>query len=487
MRRAEGKEEENARSGARARSDEKKERKKFNERNGGGWRKLTFLFPSVSRLFAPPPLPSKQTLIKNSICGAVAGGYLNKVTPTWITTTILALLLTAMAHKLIKRSRSVWKLEGEERRLARRAAEEGEETIQGLSALMREEGNAAATVEEPLLLGGDTLSSAPSLPSLVSLADEEAALAAGAARPKPPHSRRRGGGDKEGGTNGVSPGSSPPKPALTEAAAAAAAETAAGATGDDEERASLPSSSAGGGSGGGVEHATPSPFSEHRLAPPRKVALIFALTLFVLAADLSKKLVTCGSWRYWLVVGSVIPPSLAVTLAARSRLVREHALREAGAPGWPAYEPGEVVWTRSNSISFPAISTLAGVVASFFGVGGGIVKGPLMLEMGVAPEVAAATSITMILFTSSAASILYLSFGVPVDYAKAVFVAGAVFTALGQSLVTRLVRKLGRASIIIIAMALMMVVSPSVVFFEAGALTRKAVASGGLGRHGHIC
>ena len=468
----------------------------------GGGENSPFCFPLFLDFSpTPPPLPSKQTLIKNSICGAVAGGYLNKVTPTWITTTILALLLTAMAHKLIKRSRSVWKLEGEERRLARRAAEEGEErrlarraaeegeeTIRGLSALMREKGNAAATVEEPLLLGGDTLSSAPSLPSLVSLADEEAALAAGAARPKPPHSRRRGGGDKEGGTNGVSPGSSPPKPALTEAAAAAAAaETAAGATGDDEERASLPSSSAGGGSGGGVEHATPSPFSEHRLAPPRTVALIFALTLFVLAADLSKKLVTCGSWRYWLVVGSVIPPSLAVALAARSRLVREHALREAGAPGWPAYEPGEVVWTRSNSISFPAISTLAGVVASFFGVGGGIVKGPLMLEMGVAPEVAAATSITMILFTSSAASILYLSFGVPVDYAKAVFVAGAVFTALGQSLVTRLVRKLGRASIIIIAMALMMVVSPSVVFFEAGALTRKAVASGGLGRHGHIC
>ena len=30
-----------------------------------------------------------------------------------------------------------------------------------------------------------------------------------------------------------------------------------------------------------------------------------------------------------------------------------------------------------------------------FGVGGGIVKGPLMLEMGVMPDVAAATSATM--------------------------------------------------------------------------------------------
>ena len=121
-------------------------------------------------------------------------------------------------------------------------------------------------------------------------------------------------------------------------------------------------------------------------------------------------------------------------------------------------------------------------------------KGPLMLEMGVAPEVAAATSITMILFTSSAASVLYISFGVPEDYAKAVFVTGAVFTALGQSLVTRLIRRLDRsgrpgggAGVVVVAMAAMMAASASVVTFEAGALARRAFLTGTLGRHGHIC
>ena len=166
--------------------------------------------------------------------------------------------------------------------------------------------------------------------------------------------------------------------------------------------------------------------------------------------------------------------------------MREHALRERGAPGWPPYEPGEVAWTASSSIVFPAVSTLAGVVAGFFGVGGGIVKGPLMLEMGVSPEVASATSITMILFTSSAASVLYISFGVPIDYAKVVFVTGALFTALGQSLVTRLVRKLG-SGVVVVMMAAMMAVSASVVMFESWELTRRAIASGNLGRHGHIC
>ncbi len=39
------------------------------------------------------------------------------------------------------------------------------------------------------------------------------------------------------------------------------------------------------------------------------------------------------------------------------------------------------------------------------------VQGPLMLEMGVLPDVAAASSATMILFTSASASLVYLSFG----------------------------------------------------------------------------
>ena len=464
-------------------------------------KKLTFL--SLSTPHSNRSFKLKKKKKKKSICGAVAGGYLNKITPTWLTTTLLALLLAAMAYKLVRRARSVWKLESEERRLARLAAEQGQERIRGLSALLLQEEESvfgtAASAEEPLLLG-ETLSSAPSLPSLVSLADEAAAAAqaaAAAARspPKPPHSRRRAGGSFEnGGGDGSSPSpsSSPPKPAL--------------ARGEDEERPSASSpprpppgsgeTATAAAAAAAAAGEAPSPFSEPRAAPPGKVALIFALTLFVLVADLSKQLVPCGSPAYWLAVASVVPPSLAVALAARARLVREHALREGGAPGWPAYEPGEVVWTAANSVSFPAVSTLAGVVAGFFGVGGGIVKGPLMLEMGVAPEVAAATSITMILFTSSAASVLYVSFGVPADYARAVFATGVVFTALGQSVVTRLIRRLGRrggggggagAGVVVVAMALMMAASASVVTFEAGALARRAYLSGTLGGHGHIC
>ena len=51
------------------------------------------------------------------------------------------------------------------------------------------------------------------------------------------------------------------------------------------------------------------------------------------------------------------------------------------------------------------------MVAGVCGVGGGIIKGPLMLSLGVRPEVAAATSATMILATSCSATTVYAGLG----------------------------------------------------------------------------
>merc|ERR1712072_945282 len=76
---------------------------------------------------------------------------------------------------------------------------------------------------------------------------------------------------------------------------------------------------------------------------------------------------------------------------------------------------------------------IAGIFAGLFGVGGGIVKGPLMLEMGVEPTVAAATAATMILFTTSAATVSFAVFGLlEHEYGIALFILGIVCTVLGQ-------------------------------------------------------
>lgn len=46
------------------------------------------------------------------------------------------------------------------------------------------------------------------------------------------------------------------------------------------------------------------------------------------------------------------------------------------------YVQGDVEWNPTNTLRYPAICFFAGFFAGLFGVGGGIVKGPLMLEMG---------------------------------------------------------------------------------------------------------
>ena len=51
------------------------------------------------------------------------------------------------------------------------------------------------------------------------------------------------------------------------------------------------------------------------------------------------------------------------------------------------YVKGDIEWNEWATIKYPCICFFAGFFAGMFGVGGGIVKGPLMLEMGVDPQV----------------------------------------------------------------------------------------------------
>ena len=53
-----------------------------------------------------------------------------------------------------------------------------------------------------------------------------------------------------------------------------------------------------------------------------------------------------------------------------------HVCRKWGKQAGAGYEwqEGDIQWTQRNSVVYPAVSSLAGLVAGMFGVGGGIVK-----------------------------------------------------------------------------------------------------------------
>ena len=62
---------------------------------------------------------------------------------------------------------------------------------------------------------------------------------------------------------------------------------------------------------------------------------------------------------------------LCARMQVRAHLVRDYHAREAADYAW---QEGDVAWDERNTLMYPAICSLAGLVAGAFGVGGGVVK-----------------------------------------------------------------------------------------------------------------
>jgi uncharacterized membrane protein YfcA len=99
------------------------------------------------------------------------------------------------------------------------------------------------------------------------------------------------------------------------------------------------------------------------------------------------------------------------------------------------------------------------VAAGFLGIGGGMVKGPLMLELGMVPIVAAATSSYMILFTSFSTSFQYVVLGRMPEFAWWFFLIGLVSAVLGHKGVGYMLRRYRKQSYVSFLIAAAIVVS----------------------------
>eukprot|EP00456_Euglypha_rotunda_P033705 TRINITY_DN26015_c0_g1_i1.p1 TRINITY_DN26015_c0_g1~~TRINITY_DN26015_c0_g1_i1.p1 ORF type:complete len:158 (-),score=16.53 TRINITY_DN26015_c0_g1_i1:11-484(-) len=112
------------------------------------------------------------------------------------------------------------------------------------------------------------------------------------------------------------------------------------------------------------------------------------------------------------------------------------------------------MWDERNIIKYPVLSSIAGVAAALLGVGGGMVTGPLMLELGVLPEVSRVTSAYMILFTSSCTSMQYLILGrIEADEAIWYMAWGFVGAVLGHNCVEYLLKKYNSTSVLVYILA----------------------------------
>eukprot|EP00929_Paragymnodinium_shiwhaense_P047270 TRINITY_DN23971_c0_g3_i1.p1 TRINITY_DN23971_c0_g3~~TRINITY_DN23971_c0_g3_i1.p1 ORF type:complete len:530 (-),score=135.42 TRINITY_DN23971_c0_g3_i1:215-1804(-) len=182
--------------------------------------------------------------------------------------------------------------------------------------------------------------------------------------------------------------------------------------------------------------------------------------------------VVCGSILFWIFSFSSIPWVIGFQLLFRRILIREYNDKMESDHLW---KEGDIKWDERTTIVYPLVCTISGVFAGLFGVGGGIVKGPLMLEMGVLPVIASATAATMILFTSSAACVSFYLFGMlQKEYAALFFVLGFVCTAFGQGITNQWMKSAKRQSPPVLSIGTVLGLSTIMVCMEAIAKYVKA-------------
>ncbi|XP_058069042.1 sulfite exporter TauE/SafE family protein 3-like [Magnolia sinica] len=180
--------------------------------------------------------------------------------------------------------------------------------------------------------------------------------------------------------------------------------------------------------------------------------LIFVWIAFLIVQIMKTYAPTC-SMEYWVLNSLQVPIAVAVTLYEAICLYTGR--RVVTSKGKQC-----VNWKMHQLFLYCCCGILAGIVGGLLGLGGGFILGPLLLELGVPPQVASATSTFVMVFSSSMSVVQnYLLNRFPIPYAAYFILIAIIAAIIGQHVVRKLVTLFGRASLIIFILALTIFVS----------------------------
>ena len=100
---------------------------------------------------------------------------------------------------------------------------------------------------------------------------------------------------------------------------------------------------------------------------------------------------------------------------------------------------------------------LGGIGAGLLSIGGALILGPIMLKLGIRPEVSAGTSSGICVLTSSISIIQYAIAG-KLEYVYGIWVLcfALIGSAVGVTVVKAIVNRYKRASILVIVLTILM-------------------------------
>ena len=199
--------------------------------------------------------------------------------------------------------------------------------------------------------------------------------------------------------------------------------------------------------------------------------------------QVGQKAVCCGSSAYWILTLGLIPWVLPFFLLARRHIIHDFETKKRA--GFP-FSPGDVKWTRWNSVRWPLICSLAGVMSGMLGSSGGTIKAPLLLELGTQPTVVSATVAQMIMFTSASSSLALLVLGfMPMDYGPLLFAYGGLITFVTDWAASHFLTRRRAQSVPMLSIALIITLSTFTMGLQAGVRLLEDPAAAKT--FGHLC
>ncbi|XP_045090418.1 sulfite exporter TauE/SafE family protein 3-like [Aegilops tauschii subsp. strangulata] len=178
----------------------------------------------------------------------------------------------------------------------------------------------------------------------------------------------------------------------------------------------------------------------------------FGLLIFVWAAILTLQVAmnyveTCST-LYWVFSLLQIPVSAGVSIYQAVGLVQGKRVISSRANTQTSL--------KSHLVLICFFGVTAGVLGGLLGIGGGVIMGPLFLELGIPPQVSSATATFAMMFSSSIAVIeYYLLNRFPIPYALFFTCVAFIAAIVGQLVARKLINWLGRASFIIFVLSFM--------------------------------
>ncbi|CAJ2632473.1 unnamed protein product [Trifolium pratense] len=196
------------------------------------------------------------------------------------------------------------------------------------------------------------------------------------------------------------------------------------------------------------EEKTPMQIFCSNLKWKRILVLMVVWVSFLLLQVIKNGVKVCSVW-YWVLFSLQFPIALVVFGYEAMKLYKDHKKRMSTG-NLECICEASIEWTVLHIVFCALCGILGGTVGGLLGSGGGFILGPLLIEIGVIPQVASATATFVMMFSSSLSVVeFYLLKRFPIPYALYLFTVSVMAGFVGQLFVRKLLRILGRASIIV--------------------------------------